>query len=180
MTEYNVIHAKQAKENANTIYVIAQIVQGCIMAASIGMGLTFSIIIIRGIRQPVKEITEAAVQIANGNLDAHIAYQGRDEFGILSDNMRELVRKLNTIISDENEFLAKMASGDFTVESKCEHEYIGGFHPLLVSFQGIANRLNNTLSEISTSSAASGQQLQPSGQRFPGTCSGRNGTGQLC
>ena len=167
LTEYNVIHANQAKENANTIYVIAQIVQGCIMFAGIGIGLIFSIIIIRSIRQPVKEITEAVAQMAKGNLDVHITYQGRDEFGILSDNMRELARKLNTIINDENEFLAKMASGDFTVESKCEHEYIGGFHPLLVSFQGIANRLNNTMAEISNSSeqvASSSNQVASGSQ----------------
>ena len=31
-----------------------------------------------------------------------------------------------------------MAAGDFTVDSVCEEEYTGGFHPLLVSFRSIA------------------------------------------
>ena len=167
LTEYNVSHASSAKESANVVYIVAISVVASIMGVSIVLGIVFGIIIIRSIRVPVEQITNVAVQMATGDLDVEIAYTGKDELGVLSQSIRELVRKLNTIINDENEFLAKMASGDFTVESKCEHEYIGGFHPLLVSFQGITDRLNNTLSEISTSSeqvASSSSQVASGSQ----------------
>ncbi|MCI9576027.1 MAG: methyl-accepting chemotaxis protein [Clostridiales bacterium] len=167
LTQYNVSHAGIAKESANTTYVVAVIVLAAIMAASIVLGIIFAIIIIHSIKRPVDQITKAATQMATGNLNIEITYTGKDELGILSQSMRELVRKLNTIINDENEFLAKMASGDFTVESKCEHEYIGGFHPLLVSFQGIADRLNNTMTQISHNSdqvASSSNQVASGSQ----------------
>ena len=80
--------------------------------------------------------------MAQGDLDIDIAYTSKDELGVLSDQVRGLIRKLQTIIDDENKFLAKMASGDFTVDSTCENEYTGGFHPLLVSFRAIADKLN--------------------------------------
>ena len=44
-----------------------------------------------------------------------------------------------------------MASGDFTVDTECEEEYIGDFHPLLLSFRKIAERLNDTVLQISES-----------------------------
>ena len=64
-----------------------------------------------------------------------------------------MIHKLQMIIEDENKFLARMAEGDFTVDSVCEEAYTGGFYPLLVSFRGIAERLNDTMLQISQSSS---------------------------
>ena len=85
--------------------------------------------------------------------------------GVLAEQVRRLIRKLQVIIDDENKFLAKMAAGDFTVDSICEGEYTGGFHPLLVSFRGIAEKLNDTMLQISQSSAqvANGSEQVSSG-----------------
>lgn len=60
-----------------------------------------------------------------------------------------------------------MADGDFTVDSVCEAEYTGGFHPLLVSFRGIADKLNDTMQQINQSSTqvASGSQQVASGSQ---------------
>ena len=53
----------------------------------------------------------------------------------------------------------------FTVDSVCEKEYTGGFYPLLVSFRGIAERLNDTMLQITQSSSqvASGSEQVSSG-----------------
>lgn len=115
-------------------------------------GVIFSIIIIRGIRLPVAELARAAIQMAAGNLDVEIGYQSKDELGVLSDQFREVGRKLRAIVEDEGQFLAKMAEGDLTVDSVCEEEYIGSFHPVLLSFRAIANRMNEALSQINASS----------------------------
>ena len=58
-----------------------------------------------------------------------------------------------------------MVSGDFTVDSVCEEEYTGGFHPLLISFRGIAEKLNDTMQQISQSSTqvASGSEQVSNG-----------------
>lgn len=149
--EYNTEGSNQvAAENA-TYYNISVISMGVIILIIIVIGVILSFVIIRGIKFPIFEIEAAAVKIAQGDLDAEISYESKDELGVLSNQMRELIRKLRVIIEDENEFLAKMASGDFNVDSKCEDEYIGGFHPLLISFQGIAKKLNDTMLQISES-----------------------------
>ena len=143
------------KETASSenLYRDATILQIGVMVIIFIIGTYFSVIIIRGIKLPIFEIENAASRMAQGDLDVEISYTSKDELGVLSKQMRELIRKLQVIIDDENKFLARMANGDFTVDSICEDEYIGGFHPLLVSFRAIADKLNHTILQISQSSA---------------------------
>lgn len=148
---YNTEGSDRVAAESDTYYKISVTAMAVIILIIIMIGVYFSFIIIRGIKFPIFEIETAAVKMAQGDLDAEISYESKDELGVLSNQMRELIRKLRVIIDDENEFLAKMASGDFNVDSKCEDEYIGGFHPLLISFQGIAKKLNDTLMQISES-----------------------------
>lgn len=133
-------------------YRIALLSQLAVMLVVVVIGIWFSIIIIKGIRVPITEIEKAAVQMGQGNLDVSISYESKDEVGVLADQFRVLVRKLQAIIDDENKFLASMAAGDFTVDSICEDEYIGDFHQLLISFRAIAKRLNEAMAQISVSS----------------------------
>lgn len=162
---YNSEGSDAVSAESRRFYNLSLIAMAVIMAVIIIIGVYFSFIIIRGIKFPIFEIEDAAVKMAKGDLNAEITYTSKDELGVLSDQMRELIRKLRAIIDDENEFLAKMATGDFNVDSVCEHEYVGGFHPLLVSFRAIAEKLNDTLEQISESSAqvANGSEQVSSG-----------------
>ncbi len=142
------------------LYRNAVILMGVIIAGVILVGIYFSFVVIRLIKFPISEIENAAVKMAHGDLDVEISYTSRDELGELSEQMRKLIRKLRAIIDDETQFLARMAEGDFTVDTICEEEYTGGFHPVLISFRGIAEKLNSTMLQIDQSSAqvASGSQ----------------------
>ncbi|MEZ3485747.1 MAG: methyl-accepting chemotaxis protein [Lachnospiraceae bacterium] len=162
---YNEEGSSEETASSIKLYRDATISLILIMAVIILIGVYFSFVIIRGIKLPIFEIEQAASQMAQGDLDIDISYTSRDELGVLSDQVRELIRKLQMIIDDENKFLAQMASGDFTVDSTCEGEYTGGFHPLLVSFRAIADKLNHTILQISESSAqvASGSDQVSSG-----------------
>jgi len=124
-----------------------------IVLAVILVGVFFSFVVIRLIKMPISEIESAAVKMAEGDLDVVISYTSKDELGILAAQVNKLIHKLQMIIEDENKFLARMAEGDFTVDSVCEEAYTGGFYPLLVSFRGIAERLNDTMLQISQSSS---------------------------
>ncbi len=138
-------------EGART-YTSAIVSQILTMVVVVAIGIIFSFMIIKCIRQPVLEIADAAVEMAKGKLDVAICYQSKDELGVLADQFREVVRKIGAIFDDENKFLAKMADGDLTVDSICEHEYIGDFHQVLVSFRTIAERMNAAMTQISGSS----------------------------
>ena len=163
--EYNTEGSDQATEEGVSLYRPALFSQAAVMIVIIIIGVYFSFVIIRGIKFPIFEIEHAASRIAQGDLDIDISYTSRDELGVLSSQVRELIRKLQVIIEDENKFLAKMASGDFTIDSTCSEEYTGGFRPLLDSFRAISEKLNDTLLQISNSSeqVASGSEQVSSG-----------------
>ncbi len=150
---YNLNGSEEETASSVSLFRSAMLLQGSIMLLIILIAVFFSIIIIRGIRLPVLEIEHAVSRIAHGDLEIDLSYTSRDELGILSDQVRELIRKLGMILDDENKFLAQMATGDFTVDSICENEYTGSFQPLLLSFRAIAEKLNGTVLQIRESSA---------------------------
>ncbi len=162
---YNTEGSDTETAESASLYKTAIILLAAIIIAIILIGVFFSFVIIRLIKQPISEIENAAVKMAQGDLDIEISYTSKDELGVLSSQMRELVHKLQVIIDDENKFLAKMAAGDFTVDSVCQEEYTGSFQPLLVSFRTIASKLNDTLLQISASSTqvANGSEQVSSG-----------------
>lgn len=152
LSNFNTQGSQDAYNESNGTYRGAIVCQVVVMIVVFIIGIFFSMLIIGSIRQPVTELEKAAIEMANGRLDVDISYQSKDEIGVLSEQFRMLIRKLQAIIDDENQFLAKMASGDFTVDSQCEQEYIGSFHQLLISFRAIAKQLNDAMGQISNSS----------------------------
>ncbi len=150
---YNSEGSDDAAEESSFLYSTAVRIMMTVIIVIILVGVFFSFVIIRSIKIPISEIANAAIKMAEGNLDVAVSYTSRDELGILAAQVGRLIRKLQMIIDDENKFLAKMAKGDLTVDSVCEAEYTGSFHPLLVSFRGIAEELNDTMRQISQSSS---------------------------
>ena len=151
--DYNTKGSDDAAEESASLYRTATLTMAAVVIAIILVGVFFSFVIIRLIKTPISEIQNAAIKMAEGDLDVKISYTSRDELGVLAGQVGKLIHKLQLIIEDENQFLAKMAEGDFTVDSTCEEAYTGGFYPLLVSFRGIAGKLNDTMLQISQSSA---------------------------
>lgn len=150
---YNTEGSDDAAAESASLYRTAVLTMAAVVIAIILVGVFFSFVIIRLIKTPISEIENAAIKMAEGNLDVEISYTSKDELGVLSAQVGRLIHKLQVIIEDENQFLAKMAEGDFTVDSTCEEAYTGGFYPLLVSFRGIADKLNDTMLQISQSSS---------------------------
>ena len=149
---YNTEGSDEATEESFSLYETATFIMAAVIIIIILVGVFFSFVVIRLIKGPISEIETAAIKMAEGNLDAEISYTSKDELGVLATQVRRLIHKLQVILDDENKFLAKMADGDFTVDSICEEEYTGTFHPLLISFRGIAEKLNGTMQQISQSS----------------------------
>ena len=115
MTDASTMNAEQAKLSSERVYQYMICIMAVLIVALAVIGILLAMAVTRGVQAPVAEIEKAAIEMAKGNLDIEIRYQSRDELGVLSDQVRELVRKLRAIIEDENAFLAGMAAGDFTV-----------------------------------------------------------------
>ena len=102
---YNEQGSAEETDASARLYRNATMVQVGIMIVVILIGVFFSFVIIRGIKLPIFEIEKAASKMAQGDLDVNISYTSKDELGVLSDQVRNLIQKLQLIIDDENKFL---------------------------------------------------------------------------
>ena len=64
-------------------------------------------LMLRRITDPLKRLTQAAGQLAEGNYDVKLDYNGQDEVGILTESFRRLVSHLRVYISDLNSMAYK-------------------------------------------------------------------------
>lgn len=150
---YNMDGSDGAAKDSASLYQTAVLLLAVVFFAVILAGVFFSFVIIRLIKTPISEIENAAIKMAEGDLDVVVSYSSKDELGVLAAQVGKLIHKLQVIIDDENKFLARMAEGDFTVDSTCEEEYTGAFQNLLVSLRSISEKLNDTMLQISQSSS---------------------------
>ena len=121
-----------------------------IMTFSIVSAALLGIYISNSIRKPVKEIEDAAQQLANGQLDGVcVSYTSRDELGKMSDSIRDLISYQKTIIEDISDILGDMSEGNFKVQSNVNEYYMGHYDRILVSMWGLRDKLSDTLWRIS-------------------------------
>ncbi|GFO61153.1 methyl-accepting chemotaxis protein [Geomonas silvestris] len=75
------------------------------IALMIGLGIfavvlsiLTSLVITRGVRNPLKEMTDSITAIAEGDLTRRVSYQSRDELGQLSEHFNKFAAKLQQIM----------------------------------------------------------------------------------
>lgn len=140
-----------------------------IMTFSIVSAALLGIYISNSIRKPVKEIEDAAQQLANGQLDGVcVSYTSRDELGKMSDSIRDLISYQKTIIEDISDILGDMSEGNFKVQSNVNEYYMGHYDRILVSTWGLRDKLSDTLWRISQSArqVANGSEQVSSGAQI--------------
>lgn len=135
--------------------------------SSVIISILFGMYISRSITQPVNEIQNAAKMISDGNLNAEITYQSKDELGSLSESMRVTVRRLSSIITDLSYLLKEIAGGNFNLTTSVEQNYVGDFRPLLLTLRQMNADLSNTMGQINQSAdqVASGSDQVASGSQ---------------
>ena len=140
-----------------------------IMTFSIVSAALLGIYISNSIRKPVKEIEDAAQQLANGQLDGVcVSYTSRDELGKMSDSIRDLISYQKTIIEDISDILGDMSEGNFKVQSNVNEYYMEHYDRILVSMWGLRDKLSDTLWRISQSArqVANGSEQVSSGAQI--------------
>ena len=145
-------NAQNMVEEGESAQISAIYIVMGIMVLSIVLAVLFGIYISNSIRRPVKEIEDAALQLANGELNgALVTYTSKDELGKMSDSIRDQIHYQKTIIEDISGILGFMSEGDFRVKSNAKEYYRGNYNRILVSMRGLRDKLSNILLQISQS-----------------------------
>ncbi len=167
IVEYNSAGGSAAARKVESTYWFSMILMLLCAIGAIMVGSTVSVAVRTIVITPLREIAKAMKGIQEGNLDTRLEYEAEDEFGRLSDDIREFMGNLVAIIRDESAILEKMAGGNFDVTSYQKDKYRGDFKSILDSMREIKHELGSTISNISKTSqqvSAASEQMAVAAQ----------------
>lgn len=130
---------------------VAFVIAACIFIIFAALFLTKAIS--RSIINPIKEIDNAAREIADEKLDVIINYDSEDELGVLARNFNKTVERLGGYIHyiDEiTDILNEISKGN--LDFRLHNEYTGEFHKVKKALMEISDSLSSTLKQINASS----------------------------
>lgn len=98
-----------------------------LMLLAIVLGIIFALVFSKRTASPISTLSDAATQIASGNLDIHVEESGRkDEIGELEKQFNLMIRQLQS-----NEYLKKDFISNVSHEFKTPLSVINGYAELL-------------------------------------------------
>ncbi len=137
------------EENINTIGTYIIFISAILIFAMV-LSIYVSSKVTKGIVSPVKEISEAAKKLSQGELDIEIEYKSNNEIGEMANSVKESVQFLSTCISDISNILSSMESGNFNVSTS--GSFLGEFEKIEKSFIKFANVTSNILEQVNLAS----------------------------
>ena len=140
--------ATEAHDSGMSSSALTTVVLLIIGIAAVAVGIALASYIIKSITSAVVQLEVAAQKMSEGDFDADITYQSKDELGVLSDAMRSTLNTLKVVIRDTSNMLNEMASGNLTIRTRAEASYKGELRPILMSIRKMRDDLNNTMSNI--------------------------------
>ncbi len=108
-----------------------------------------AVIFANRLTKPLKTLSNAAEQIADGNFDVHLRAEGNDEIGDVSEALGKTVVRLSSYINYINEItdvLNRISKGNLKFE--LTYDYAGEFAKIKEALFNIRTTLNDTISQI--------------------------------
>ncbi len=113
---------------SSKVTIVVMIVAG-VLAVLIGVAL--ALYITKALTSAIAQLKDASQRMSEGDFDAKITYESKDELGVLADSMKSLIENIRGIIQDVDYCLGEMGGGNFAVDSRNASAYVGGFRGIL-------------------------------------------------
>lgn len=141
----------EAKTTAFVILGIGVIALICITAYA----MIIAAAVTKEITEPVKQITEVAELMYQGDLTASdkITFESRDELGELAETMKGTIDTLAAYVNEISDTLAEISTGDLTKSFNDITDFRGNFGSIKDSFSLILRSFNSTLTQIENESS---------------------------
>lgn len=105
----------------------------------------------KAITGAVGKIRAAAEDLSNGDLKARVDYEGNNEFGELTERLNFSFQELAKYVDAIDYGMTEFTKGNFTCE--CPIPFRGDFAHIQTAIENFQQKICDTLSELSTSSA---------------------------
>lgn len=132
------------RNQISIIFGILMLISGAVIAMLISKKVTMML------SHPIKELTEAAKDMYQGNMSASgkVTYESKDELGILAECMRGTMNNLHSYVDEISQTLIRIADGDLTQAGDTITDFKGDFETIKKSLVYILKHFNVTLSSI--------------------------------
>lgn len=104
----------------------------------------------RSIVIPLRQVQDAANQMANGNLKIHVDYHSNDELGELAQGMRTMSDRVSYYMRAITNDMEQLAANDLHIAEQAP--FLGDFQPAQNAIYTMVSSLNDTLTQINHSS----------------------------
>lgn len=135
------------------IFVVLAAIVAVVVGAVI-FSTKLSVFIAQSIARPLGELKERFATFAEGDLDSALPeVDTQDEIAELIGSTAVMAERISVIVKDMGRLLNEMAGGNFAIATECEEQYMGGFHPLLLSVRQMNRQLDNVIRGVSEASS---------------------------
>ncbi|HWP51175.1 MAG TPA: methyl-accepting chemotaxis protein [Clostridia bacterium] len=143
-------------ERSEILKSIAELTQLLLLLclAIMVLGVVVTYVVSASIANPIKKITAAARQIADGNFDVSLSINSKDEIGQLAQAFGMTINQLvnyQGYIDEISASLLSVSQGDLTIA--LHREYTGQFKKVKDNLEAMLENLNTTLMQINQSAA---------------------------
>ncbi len=122
------------------------------MVFGIGLGVVLSLVIIRAITKPLKDIVLVANKTSEGDLSHEVTVSSNDETGMLAAAFRDMMTYLRTIAKTAEHIAEGDLRGDMTPKS--DKDVLGNaFKSMIEGLRGIITDVRTGAVQIATASA---------------------------
>ncbi len=101
-----------------------------------GMALIVLWFVSRGIVTPLLKSIDFAKSVAQGDLNATLDVDQKDEVGILANTLREMNRKIGEVLKETENLTHAVQEGRLTIRGKAE-TFNGGWRDLIIGINGV-------------------------------------------
>lgn len=147
-------HLKRGHEVKYQMSLVIMLLGALVLVITTLLGIRIT----RSITEPVKELKDAAEQLAEGKLDVIVNYHAKDELGGLADGVRMTASALKSYVSELERALNAIGNGRLTYHA--EVSYKGDFIAVENAMTQITQLLNRALLQIASTAeqVASGSE----------------------
>ncbi len=126
--------------------IIMTIVIVVVLAIAVVISMIFANHTAKDFAEPIHQIHQATLKLANGELDAEVSVDSTNEIGEMAEHYNIAVANLRSYVATLNYGLSEVAKGNFTVRPNIE--FHGDFVSLKEDIENIISSLSSTLGQI--------------------------------
>lgn len=141
----------EQEQNTLVMLNVYMAVLVAVFVSALVFGLAVALRTTGVITKAVSKIRSAAECLSKGNLNAHIDYQGKNEFGELAQRLNFSFQELAKYVDTIDEGMTQFSCGNFTYE--CPIQFLGDFAHIQSSIESFQTKMQSTLGELEVSSA---------------------------